>query len=255
MSKVKLAVCFYGQVRYIEGFNLYYKNFKDNNPDLEIDFFISTWKDFDINKINLIFKEATFVLDNNLGQAPLTGNTRKMAFHLKKVLELKSQHELKTKIKYDAVLTIRPDVIFDTTKMIDSILEFTSIEHKDPTVSLPEGITIQDKTYRLHEDWMFLMNSAGADLHSKIFDFFYVDQEYEKKNWNYREGGHWIHAHYFLHKNFNVVINNISNMLIRPVRDLEILKQHYSSTDLIHTLIKNLRKYKINPETFKKPII
>ena len=84
MNKLKLAICFYGQVRYTEGFNLFYKNFQDSNPDLEIDFFISTWKDFDINKIFLIFKEANYVLPNNLGQAPLTGNTRKMAFHFKK---------------------------------------------------------------------------------------------------------------------------------------------------------------------------
>lgn len=77
MKTKKLAICFYGQVRYIEGFNLFYKNFQDSNPDLEIDFFISTWEDFDISKINLIFKEANFVLPNDLGKSPFSGNTLK----------------------------------------------------------------------------------------------------------------------------------------------------------------------------------
>jgi hypothetical protein len=255
MKSKKLAICFYGQVRYVEGFNLFYKNFRDSNPHLDIDFFISSWKDFDISKINLIFKKESFVLHSDLGQEPLSGNTRKMSYHLKRVLNLKSQQELKSKTVYDAVLTIRPDIVFDTTRMVSNIIDFTSINHSVPTVSIPSGITIQDSTYRVHEDWMFLMNSVGADLHSKLFDFFFIDKEYENENWNYREGGHWIHPHYFLHKAFNVVVLPIPNVLIRPVRDLKVLEQYYNSPELIKKIIINSKKYKINTETFKNPVI
>ena len=255
MKTKKLAICFYGQVRYIEGFNLFYKNFQDSNPDLEIDFFISTWKDFDISKINLIFKEANFVLPNDLGYSPFSGNTPKMAYHLKKVLELKLQQEKKSEIQYDVVLTIRPDIIFDTTVMVSNILEFTSIQHSIPTVSLHDGILIEDGTYKIHEDYMFLMNSIGADVHSEMYDFFFTNEEYKSKNWNYREGGHWIHPHYFLHKNFNVVKLQIPALIIRPVRDLEILKEHYSSRTLIKKLINNLQNYEIDMKTFKNRVI
>lgn len=255
MSKVKLAVCFYGQVRYVEGFNLFYKHFKDNNPDLDIDFFISSWNDFDISKINLIFKEESFVSYSELGQAPLSGNTSKMAYHLKRVLNLKSQQELKSKITYDAVLTIRPDIIFDNVKMVSNILEFTSIKHFVPTVSLHDGIAIEEGTYKLHEDFLFLMNSAGADVHSNLFDFFFINKEYTSQNWNYREGGHWVHPHYFLHKNFNIIKQKIPAIIIRPVRDLELLKEHYSSRTLINKLLYNLKNYKINFKTFKNRVI
>jgi hypothetical protein len=255
MKSKKLAICFYGQVRYVEGFNLFYKNFRDSNPNLDIDFFISSWNDFDINKINLIFKEASFTKPSDLGQSPLSGNTRKMSYHLKRVLNLKSQQELKSKVIYDAVLTIRPDVVFDTARMVSNIRDFMSIDHSVPTVSISEGITIQDNTYRVHEDWMFLMNSIGANLHSKLFDFFFIDKEYKNENWNYREGGHWIHPHYFLHKAFNVVVLPIPNVLIRPVRDLEILKQYYNSPELIKKIIFNLKRYKEDSKTFKKPVL
>jgi hypothetical protein len=252
---MKLAICFYGQVRYIEGFNLFYKNFQDSNPDLEIDFFISTWDDFDISKINLTFKESNFVSPDESGLDLLGGHTPLMAYHLKKVLELKLQQEKKSEIQYDAVLTIRPDVIFKTDKMVSNILEFTSIQHSVPTVSLHNGIEIEEGTYKLSEDYMFLMNSIGSDVHSELFDFFFINEEYKSKNWNYREGGHWVHPHYFLHKNFNVVILRIPALIIRPVRDLEILKEHYSTPDLIFKLIENLRNYEIDMKTFKNRVI
>jgi hypothetical protein len=252
---MKLAICFYGQVRYIEGFNLFYKNFQDSNPDLEIDFFISTWDDFDISKINLTFKESNFVSPDESGLDLLGGHTPLMAYHLKKVLELKLQQEKKSEIQYDAVLTIRPDIVFDTVKMVSNILEFTSIQHSVPTVSLHNGIEIEEGTYKLSEDYMFLMNSIGSDVHSELFDFFFINEEYKSKNWNYREGGHWVHPHYFLHKNFNVVILRIPALIIRPVRDLEILKEHYSTPDLIFKLIENLRNYEIDMKTFKNRVI
>jgi len=254
---MKLAICFYGQVRYIEGFNLFYKHFKDSNPDLEIDFFISTWNDFDISKINLTFKEANFVPPNESGLDLLGGHTPLMAYHLKKVLELKLQQEKKSEIQYDAVLTIRPDIVFDTTVMVSNILEFTSVQHSVPTVSLHDGIVIEEKTYKLNEDYMFLMNSIGADVHSELFDFFFINKEYKSKNWNYREGGHWVHPHYFLHKNFNVVKLRIPALIIRPVRDLEILKEHYSTPDLIFKLVQNLQNYEIDIDmkTFKNRVI
>ena len=249
MKTKKLAICFYGQVRYIEGFNLFYKYFKDTNTDLDIDFFISTWDDFDISKINLTFKESNFVSPDESGLDLLGGHTPLMAYHLKKVLELKLQEE------NDVVLTIRPDIVFDTVKMVSNILGFASIQHSVPTVSLHNGIVIEEGTYKLDEDYMFLMNSKGADVHSEMYDFFFTNEEYKSKNWNYREGGHWIHPHYFLHKNFNVVILRIPALIIRPVRDLEILKEHYSTSDLIFKLVKNLQNYEVDMKTFKNRVI
>tara|TARA_B110000259_G_scaffold85804_1_gene100058 strand:- start:2242 stop:3012 length:771 start_codon:yes stop_codon:yes gene_type:complete len=255
MKTKKLAICFYGQVRYIEGFNLFYKYFKDTNTDLDIDFFISTWDDFDISKINLTFKESNFVSPDESGLDLLGGHTPLMAYHLKKVLELKLQEEKKSEMQYDVVLTIRPDIVFDTVKMVSNILGFASIQHSVPTVSLHNGIVIEEGTYKLDEDYMFLMNSKGADVHSEMYDFFFTNEEYKSKNWNYREGGHWIHPHYFLHKNFNVVILRIPALIIRPVRDLEILKEHYSTSDLIFKLVKNLQNYEVDMKTFKNRVI
>lgn len=252
---MKLAICFYGQVRYIESFNLFYKHFKDTNTDLDIDFFISTWDDFDISKINLTFKEANFVPPNESGLDLLGGHTPLMAYHLKKVLNLKSKQELESGRIYDAVLTIRPDIVFNTITMASNILEFTSIEHSVPTVSLHDGIKIQNGTYHLAEDFMFLMNSTGADVHSELFDFFFINNEELSQNWNYREGGHWVHPHYFLHKNFNVVKQHISALIVRPVRDLETLKEQYSSEDLIINLVSNMRNYEIDKKTFKNRVI
>ena len=62
--------------------------------------------------------------------------------------------------------------------MVSNILEFTSIQHSIPTVSLHDGILIEDGTYKIHEDYMFLMNSIGADVHSEMYDFFFTNEEY-----------------------------------------------------------------------------
>ena len=255
---MKLAICFYGQVRYIESFNLFYKHFKDSNPDLDIDFFISTWNDFDISKINLTFKGENFISPNESGLNPIWGNTPKMSYHLKNVVNLKSKQELESGRIYDAVLTIRPDIAFDTIRMVSNILEFTSIKHSVPTVSLHDGITMDGGTYYLAEDYIFLMNSAGADVHSKMFDFFFIDNGQFSQDWNYREGGHWVHPHYFFHKNFNVIKLPIPAVIVRPIRDLEILKEYYNSESLIIRLAECARYYEkhhFDQETFKNRVI
>jgi len=255
---MKLAICFYGQVRYIEGFNLFYKNFQDSNPDLEIDFFISTWNDFDISKINLTFKREIFISPNESVLDPIWGNTPKMGYHLKNVLNLKSKQELENGRIYDAVLTIRPDIVFNTVRMVSNILEFTSIKHSVPTVSLHDGITMVSGTYYLAEDYIFLMNSTGADIHSKLFDFFFINNEQFSQDWNYREGGHWVHSHYFMHKNFNVIKLPIPSVIVRPTIHLEILKEHYNQETLINELAARSRyyeKHEFDQKTFKNRVI
>jgi len=129
-------------------------------------------------------------------------------------------------------------------RFFTTIFPFTAINLANSPTWIEDGTSIS-----------FLMNSVGADLHSKIFDFFFVEEEFKKENWNYREGGHWIHPHYFLHKCFNIVVLRLPTLLVRPVRDLEVLKEFYNSLELVNKIVANLNKYKLNPKTFKNRIL
>ena len=238
----RLAFCFYGQVRFIEGLNLFFKHFKEVNKDFEVDFFISTWRDFDISKINLIFNKSEYLDYESTTKGWRQGNTRKMSYLMQRTVKLKQNYELKNNIKYDTVVILRPDIIFDIERFTDIANKFNSIEHDKPTVLTTEGIEIDEGKYIIREDWIYLLTSEAANIHAGMHDFFFVDMAYRNYRTPYREGGHWIHSYFFLHNNFKTIVGKFPNVLIRPLRDLEVIKKEYNKSTLIKSVIRNLNK-------------
>ena len=49
INKKRIAICLFGQTRTYQVINELYKNLNEN-PHLEIDFFVSTWDDFEDKK-------------------------------------------------------------------------------------------------------------------------------------------------------------------------------------------------------------
>lgn len=253
-----IAVCFYGQLRFYEIFKFYDNLIKKFESNFNFDFFLSTWNDFDENKLNFKFKQKK-IIDKYIFDKSQEGkgNTRKMTFLLSNVLSLKKKYEIDNNLKYDLVLLIRPDVVFkidDFKNVVKYILNDYDIKNKE-FVFITEKYHLDSDGYnKINQDYIFLMSSSASDKHSLIYDFFYIKKQFKNYPTKYKEGGHWIHIYLFLHHNF--IINEIflPSLIVRPMIDKNVLN-NIIDEDFLRNLILNRKKLKYNfdePYKFNK---
>lgn len=238
--KKKVAICFYGQVRFYEIFNLYYKHVKEELKEFEIDLFLASWNDFDTTGIDLKFTKSKYFNHDKITKSWKQGNTQKVAFLIHQVGKLKQDFEVANNFAYDGVLLIRPDIVFDLVKFKETLTYFTNAWYSKPTVLIPDYMYIDDTgAYRIDSDWMFLFTSEAFDIHASLYNYFYLQRKYKKVGIPYTEGGHWIHAHYFVYNNLYMEFKKFASEVIRPKRDLKILTDLYNKPHFIDKLIKN----------------
>lgn len=246
-NKKRIAVCFYGQVRFLESFNLFYPQLNKLDENITFDYFISTWNDFDHTKINLNFTKQEYLQYDQITKNWEEGHTQKMAYLLSKVGMLKRTYELENDFSYDLVIMIRPDILFDLKLTLKHIQELLKNKEPKPFVSfLDKPYLDADGTYRITADFIFFMSSEAFDIHTTLYNYFYLQKKYKKSNMRYREGGHWIHIFYFLYNNFFMIYNSgIPNCIVRPTRDIEIIREHYSNEKLIAKISQNAKTWNI----------
>lgn len=234
---MKIAFCFYGQVRYLEGFNLFYNYIKDTYTEYDIDFYIATWNDFNISQINFYFKDSVFLDENKITKNWGVGNTRKMSYLYREVAKLKQNKEIEENIKYKAVVALRPDIIFNPPQFFSKLKEFEKANFISPTVSLVGDIEQDEYGSKIHEDWIYIFTSEAYNIHSTFYSFFYVLEKYKELPIKYKEGGHWIHAYYFFYNKFNIVKNWFPTIILRPTIQIEKFRKHYKDTKLVQLLV------------------
>lgn len=238
--KKRIAICFYGQVRFYEIFNLFYKHVVEQNEDLELDFFIATWNDFDKEGINFKFTKSKYIDLDRVSRKWKSGNTQKVAFLVNQVARLKQDFEIANNFSYDAVVLIRPDVVFQPTKLLQVLKNFTATCYNRPSVLIPDTLYIDDSNaYRIDSDWLFIFTSEAFDIHSTLYNYFYLQKKYKKTGVPYTEGGHWIHAHYFMYNNFFIESRKFPTEIVRPKRDIELLINLYDKPQFLDKLIKH----------------
>lgn len=238
--KKKIAVCFYGQVRFYEIFNLFYKHVIKQNLEFEIDFFIATWNDFDSKKVDFNFTKSKYFNHDRVTRKWKSGNTQKVAFLVNQVAKLKQEIEIRNDFHYDAVLLIRPDIVFQPSDLFKTLKYFTSVKHSRPSVVIPDTFYLDESNaYRIDSDWMFIFTSEALDIHSTLYNYFYLQKKYKNGGIPYTEGGHWIHAHYFMYNNFFIESKKFPTEVIRPKRDIEVLRNLYDKPHFLDKLIKH----------------
>lgn len=256
MPRYKIAVCFYGQVRLLESLNIMFPYVESLYKEFKFDYFISTWDDFDSTKLTLEFKKKEFLSHEALSKDWGGGNTRRMAYLLSRVGILKKQYELENDFSYDIILMIRPDVAFDYSHLYAALKNFISLSHDRPTVSCTHRHYLdKDRGFRIDEDWIFLLTSDAFDIHTSLYNFFFLLKKYKLTGRNFYEGGHWIHIFYFLYNNFKIEVNKIDTILIRPTRDIDTVKKYCTTETFFKVLIKNVKSWKVDTknQTFTHP--
>lgn len=224
-KKIKVAVCFYGQVRLLETFKLFYSKWK--HPSIELDFFIATWNDYAHGDSSVHFTDGVWLPYKSTVKNWEEGNTQKMSYLFAHVVNLKRNYELVKDFKYDACLAMRPDILLDFEALSEEIIKLVEIEKDKPVVKCLDKVeSIENKLF-LGTDYAFLFSSDAIDIHATKYNYFYKGRKFEyNKDLEYREGGHWIHPYYFNINNFDVLEMKVDSSIVRPERDLQILKRN-----------------------------
>jgi len=165
-KKKRIAVCFYGQVRFYEGLNSLYSKWNDLFENFKIDFFISTWDDMDKEKITLNFRKTRFFDHDKITKGWEIGNTRKMAYLFSNAVRLKQEYELENNFKYDVVVKTRPDVVFNPKRTFH-------IPRLDDGVIFTTHGGIMEMEFNMYNirDIVFLGNSYTMDLLINLYAY------------------------------------------------------------------------------------
>lgn len=225
----RVAVCFYGQVRMLETFHIYWEHFR-HLKDYQFDFFISTWNDFKKESLNFKFEKSRFIDPhiNNKWNSSL--KFLKPVFLLREVCLLKQEYEIHNGVHYDAVLITRPDIIFDRKVLLEEIAELKEHNPGRPCIQF-----FQKKFYNVDNCWKieleggFLTTSEVSDLFTGLYSFL-TTEKYKKSPYRYNKDAKVLNFGYLLFANyFNLLIlpSRLIGRLLRPNRDIPLLKKYF----------------------------
>ena len=224
MDKKRVAVCFYGQLRYVK-INGQQKNLLENyfnkwsTEEYEFDFFISTWKTS--YNINFPFTDSEYLEEFNLKHFMGNNRVAKACYLINKVVRLKESYELQNKFSYDLVILTRTDVSQDFENLcsvLNDVYDITKQVDK-PVVSLSSSLrpskAINENVVDLPNDFTFIYNQDGANLHANLYNLIFL----QNKNGDYSKlesnNGHYIHSFLYYHYDFLMLTNPLNELLHR----------------------------------------
>lgn len=246
MKKNRIAICFFGQMRLFEGINKYFSAWNENSSKYAYDFFMSSWDDFDTNRITLNFVDKVFHNEDQITSTWEAGHTQKVAFHINSVLNLKQKYEISNNFAYDKVITIRPDVLMDQIELEKILDTLTEINNSVSVTTYPR---IEEDGYlRLDSDLSFIYDTDVANIHAGIYSFFYLSKKFTLSNFEYREGGHWIHPFYFREMKIPLREDNLQQFLIRPTRDINVFDPELTVKELINKLALKAKQWELEDD-------
>ena len=183
----RVAICFWGQTRTDKGLEECYKKLKSKN--VQYDFFVSTWDDFENKSIFDFCVKKDFVQPDNL---KFRDNTDRASYLIHRVNSLKTQHEIQNNFIYDYVMWTRSEVLFSPDSLLKLIYEKLA-NHEEFEINSPNdkiGVDVDEFGY-LPSDLFFLGTSAVFDLYATGW------KRYYKRRHSFsigRHGGHNYHA-------------------------------------------------------------
>lgn len=250
MEKKRVAVCFYGQMRFFDLLNDFYHTFNDNSYKYQYDFFISTWRDFDSDKLKIPLKGRNYENEEEVTSKWLDqsgkwtadnfGNTRKMTYHFHKVNQLKQNFEIEKGFGYDRVISVRPDILLDFKQLEIELDSLISIRH---TVGILDYYRMSDGCMMLDGDYLFISTTEASNIHANMYSYFFLTYGHLKTNKNMKEGGHWVHPFYLSEANLHIQKIKIPTSLIRPERDLEVLKSCINDKHAVNIISNHVRQF------------
>ena len=188
MSK-RVAICLFGQTRTHQVINEVYKNLNEN-PQLEIDFFISTWDDFEDKKPFDFFTASEF-LDPNI--IDFRDHTDRAAYTIHRVNLLKTKHEVNNNFIYDYVIWTRSDILFEKQYLLP-FLNKKANESKDYEINTDTEIINDASGFPyLPTDFFFMGTSLSFDLFATGWKSYY--KRNDKSHDVLKHGGHNFHAY------------------------------------------------------------
>ena len=99
---------------------------------------------------------------------------------------------------------------------------------------------LQDGDWFLGSDLIFMGTSFSMDIHSSIYKYYYMlDNEF-----NRALGGHTIHATYIKHNNISFEKIKLGHCLVRPRRDIDVIRKNIKDPNLLSIVLINSREWK-----------
>jgi hypothetical protein len=214
------------------------------DDNLEFDFFISTWDDYVKSNEFDKFTKYELVSKNSIYNSN-DGNTQKFAYLLYRVNLLKQLYELENNFKYDLVIILRPDILVNLIDLVDEIKKIYNSEFNSNFLLTIDDIKLVDGVYTLARDFLFIGDSTSIDIHSTMYNFFFLEKKHLTNNMNYKEGGHWVHPYYIHYNKFITYMTDLESLILRPKSDYTVLKKYLNDKPsvLFDNIIKNRKKY------------
>ena len=240
---LRIAICISGQLRHWDLTSKLFECYNKINPDVQYDFFISTWDDiwegnkYDLSKSEFITKYELVDPDSNLFQ---TGFMQSL-YTLKRVHELRNKHEVEFNVKYDAVFTTRSD-IYISLNALDVVNVICNTENHEimsskiiytvdsSVVHVESNGDVIHHEYFIGNDGLYVGHPNALDIYSNIYDDL-LDEQYID-NFNQLEVIHngvtksyksWISSAHTIPPIY-MLTNGIVNRKLSPHSMVKILK-------------------------------
>jgi hypothetical protein len=193
-QQIRIAVILAGQLRYWDITSKIFEMYNQIDSNIQYDFFLSTWDDayFDVKYeiTNKSFLKAYELINPtiiNPTHDPLE-DYRRYPYLLKRVNQLKNDYQREYDIKYDCVISTRPDVFFSlhTLFEITQLINNSSGDKITPNTiyadnaGISEKMTIPNLKYTgvyhfTMADFFVIGHENAINIHANIFDDMYVN--------------------------------------------------------------------------------
>lgn len=237
-KKIKIAIILAGQLRHWDITSKVFQMYNDIHPDVQYDFFLSTWDDSYANtkaiESNFSFLNAYEVVDTSI-IGKYDEDYVRYPYLLKKVNQLKNDYQNEYDIKYDCVISTRPDIFLSLQMLhrVNQLINNTNSDQITPnTIYALDGITekmtlaagsrIKEHHFVMQDMYVFGHESA-INIHANIYDDMYV------KKIQPNLGVHITPAEH--------IINNKLNC--RPIGNLFVGIIRYTHVDYFNNLLQN----------------
>ena len=233
-TQTYIAVLLAGQLRHWETTSKIFKLYNEIYPDVQYDFFLSTWDDSymgtDSIKANFSFLNAYEVIGTSVLGHHEEDYVR-YPYLLKRVNQLKNDYQNEHDIKYDCVISTRPDILLnlETLHAVNNIITSDGISENMIYINDGMGFKVPNrpsKKYKLTPrrfhtmlDCIVFGHENAINVHSNL----YVDMYVKKLQINH--GVHITPAEHIINNKLNT---KPFNGFAKPVR--------YNMVDFIEDL-------------------
>ena len=235
---MKIAVLLAGQLRNWDLISKIFKLYNKINPNIQYDFFLSTWDDSyngkksiesDFSFVNAHEIISTSVLNTNQGNYKGEDNSKEYKVYpylFKRVNQLKNDYQNEYGITYDCVMSTRPDIYLNLEMLKEG---YNIIKN---TLYIPLGIrknisSITNKEIIKMDDLVLIGDDSVINIHANLYDDMHV------KRIQPNLGSHLTNANHVVNNDISYRKTQEQAFAI-PVRDnmVNYLENLYKSENL-----------------------